>query len=653
MKVTFCGGIDQVTGSCTHLHYTPKDVQFLVDCGMVQGTPHAEFENQKPFLFDPKSLKFVLLTHAHLDHCGLIPRLYKEGFVGKVYCTRATALIAKEVLMDSARITKGELYRYNDVGRVKFHYLDQRAGFKWGQQFRLDEDLSVYALRSAHILGACSLGVVWREEHPDNEKYLKSMLFSGDIGPTTDHFNSSYLLKESQGPFKTTNYVVLESTKGGTKATDHPSRDQRLANLKTLVEQELIVGQRNLLIPAFSIHRMQEVLYDLIAVAEQGFPNHPPEYRRLWVSLDTLIAKLESGVLPKELVELLEESEMCELDQHAVLSTIILKPGKKPVIPDLLLQILDDKSIHKYALREIKELLLSCKKTRVLVSQDQLSFVAEELMKIKRLVTIPIRCESYLGNQVSKIYQKELFAQRTEDKNMYYPEDEPERRAEVFRAAIDGKSSVERFTFSSGDKPTPYRTFSRSPSIIISSSGMCDGGVVLHHLENVLKDKQFTVALTGYQSGGTNGNKLLSLMNDSEYVETLNFGETIIHTKDIKAKIVMLDGYSGHASPEIIIDNHLARLSPEATNAVFLNHGINISREGFKKTIGFSDNESVRNLNVVLPEQGKTYWLHDPQVTVVEPSTVEADIDQGGVMEVLKQINQNLVEIKNLLKAKE
>jgi metallo-beta-lactamase family protein len=102
MKMRFLGAVSRVTGSCTWLSYDRTGTQILVDCGMVQGEPHDAAENAKPFPFNAKQIKFVLLTHAHLDHCGLLPRLYKDGFSGIVYCTQATAAIARETLLDRA-----------------------------------------------------------------------------------------------------------------------------------------------------------------------------------------------------------------------------------------------------------------------------------------------------------------------------------------------------------------------------------------------------------------------------------------------------------------------------------------------------------------------------------------------------------------------
>ena len=103
-KIKYLGGIGRVTGSCTLVEHS--QTKFLVDCGMVQGEAHADFENTQPFQFKPSEIKFIILTHAHLDHCGLIPRLADEGFTGKIYCTDATRKLTIEILRDSAKISR-------------------------------------------------------------------------------------------------------------------------------------------------------------------------------------------------------------------------------------------------------------------------------------------------------------------------------------------------------------------------------------------------------------------------------------------------------------------------------------------------------------------------------------------------------------------
>jgi Cft2 family RNA processing exonuclease len=663
MKVTFHGAIDQVTGSCTHLHYTPNDVQFLVDCGMMQGSAHAEFENAKPFPFDPKALKFILLTHAHLDHCGLIPRLYKEGFMGSVYCTRATARIAREVLLDSARITKNEFYSKSDVERVKFHHLDERDEFSWGKQFMLDQDLSVYLLRSAHILGACAMGVVWREEHSENDNYKKSILFSGDIGPTTDSFSSSYILKESQGPYKTTNYVVMESTKGDAKDAKSPTRVDRLARLKELVKEEVLIGKRSLLIPAFSVHRMQEVLYDLITIAVDELSGSELLYKPYFSSREDLLNPRHPRVISRStLVEMLDVSDFTDKEQRLILTSFKYSWSSRTVWmrgapeSDKMLSVLDG-NIPKpgFRLEAFKTHLREANDWEVSIEREYLEKIADLLLRAKVSRHIPIRCESGLGDRVGKIYSEELFTTRTGGKNLYFPEGESEEKKNLFQKALKEGAAVDGFSFSAHSEPSEphHRVRRNGPTIIISSSGMCEGGCVAEHLAEMLPQEEYTVVLTGYQASNTNGSKLLRYMGDSEYVDELNLNGTLLSTKEINARIVNLEGYSGHASSSIMIDNHLSRISSDATHAVFLNHGTSSSRKAFKKSINHSKNTGVSSLDVVIPRKGETFHLKDSVALAIEPPIPKNPVDAPeGMFEVLLQINQNLLEIKELLKNK-
>ena len=504
MEVKFCGGINQVTGSCTHLHYRATDTQFLVDCGMVQGTPHADFENSKPFPFIPAELKFVLLTHAHLDHCGLIPRLYREGFAGQVFCTRATARIAKEVMLDSARITDGSLYSESDVKRIRFNHLDERKNFKWGKWLPIDQDLNVFAHRSAHILGSCGIGISWKVGEGENGKAeIQSMLFSGDVGPTTEEFAASFLLKDTMSPYWVTNYLVMESTKGESSAAGIITAKQRLANLGKLIQKEIFDERRKLVVAAFSVHRMQEVLYDLISLAEHGFNN----------ALDD-----------------------------------------------------DGSKIH-------------------------------------------VGCESALGKAVSDIYAEELFAKAPSGKNMYFPGDEEDEVNRVFRQALMQKRKFGPFCFDSWTGVNRRPNYGDDPSIVISSSGMCEKGAIEHYLKEALFDAEFTLLLTGYQSAGTNGAELMKLMKDPSYEGILSICGERISTQQVKARIIFLEGYSGHAAPETLIEGWLGRLKPDANMGVFLNHGSAAARNSMKELVQSSPNADISSRNVILPELNESYIL--------------------------------------------
>ena len=153
MTITFAGAAQEVTGSCYHLQ--TKSGQFLVDCGLFQGSRFAAEENQKQFPFDPKKIDFILLTHAHLDHCGRLPLLYERGFIGKVFCTDPTAQLTMIVLEDACRImtetSEDEgiepLYLEQHVFAVRSHF----ERYRYHQSFEPKPGIKVEFFDAGHI----------------------------------------------------------------------------------------------------------------------------------------------------------------------------------------------------------------------------------------------------------------------------------------------------------------------------------------------------------------------------------------------------------------------------------------------------------------------------------------------------------------------
>lgn len=258
LKIKFVGAIEGVSGSCTWLHHTDSDTQFLVDCGMHQGTEREEWHNRQAFPFQAARLKYVLLTHAHIDHCGLLPRLVREGFTGQVYATRATRELTELMLLDAARVSG--MFTEDQVKQIRWSVLDDDPGFKWGRFIRLAEGVRMNYLRSSHILGACSISISWMV-NGDN----RTICFSGDVGCQTDENAYLPLMKSGQRPFADTDYIVVESTYGGRiRAQEHQDYQLRLARLAEVISHTLFVKGGKVLMPAFSLHRTQELLMDVL-----------------------------------------------------------------------------------------------------------------------------------------------------------------------------------------------------------------------------------------------------------------------------------------------------------------------------------------------------------------------------------------------------
>jgi metallo-beta-lactamase family protein len=283
MKVKFLGAVGVVTGSCSWLKDEERGWSFLVDCGMsFEGGRTVDWTKEK-WPFDATELQFVALTHAHLDHCGLLPLLYKRGFKGSVYCTLETAEIAKLVLADTARQPDAP-YGEADVARIRWRPLPHDKPL--AQPHPVATDLFLRAYRSGHIVGAVSFQVLWGARGPTQ----RSIVFSGDVGPGSEDCETSSLIRFPWRPAPA-HYAVLESTYGAVvRPPEQRDPQARLATLESLLTRTVETGG-TLLLPAFALGRTQDVLFELhYAVA-----SNPEKFADLRVVLD---AKLASKVGP-------------------------------------------------------------------------------------------------------------------------------------------------------------------------------------------------------------------------------------------------------------------------------------------------------------------------------------------------------------------
>ncbi len=249
MKLTFAGAAGTVTGSCFHLE--ANGLRLLVDCGMFQGLPELEARNYAPFPFDPAKVDWALLTHGHLDHLGLLPRLAREGFRGRGVCTVPTRDIAEVMLMDAARIQEEEgengLYTVADAINA-LESLDVET--EYGEELDLGRGVRVSFYDAGHILGAAFVQI---------EAEGKKVLFSGDLG------NRGKPLVEDPSYPPPTDVLVLESTYGN---RTHPPLEESVAELRRAIV-ETLDGGGNVVIPSFALERTQEVLYILFRLWQE------------------------------------------------------------------------------------------------------------------------------------------------------------------------------------------------------------------------------------------------------------------------------------------------------------------------------------------------------------------------------------------------
>jgi metallo-beta-lactamase family protein len=267
MRISFHGAAGHVTGSCHLVHSAGSKI--LIDCGMFQGGRELDEENASPFGFDPASVDILLLTHAHLDHCGRIPLLVKRGFKGEVICTSATRDLARLVLLDSAHLHEEEArrrHRHGASDKPLYDTMDALDSFdrfgraaEYGDAIDLGHGIRATFFDAGHILGSASvlLDVV---ESGNRQR----ILFSGDIGPPSRPF-----LNEPSPPTDV-DVVVMESTYGD---RNHRSLDDSVAEFYDAIRDAEKRGG-NIVIPTFALERAQELLFFLRnGIAEGKLPS--------------------------------------------------------------------------------------------------------------------------------------------------------------------------------------------------------------------------------------------------------------------------------------------------------------------------------------------------------------------------------------------
>ncbi|MEK9154526.1 MAG: MBL fold metallo-hydrolase [Patescibacteria group bacterium] len=253
MKLTFCGGAKTVTGA-NYLLEEDK-TKILIDCGLFQGSNFCEKSNFDEFLYDPKSIDAVLVTHAHVDHTGRLPRLYKSGFRGKIYSTPPTKEFGKYLLLDSEHILAKEnegknippFYTIDDINGT----MELWEGKKYHQKFKI-KNFEIEFFDAGHILGSAFILI--------SGKNGKKIIFSGDLGN-----KATPLVKDTENIAKA-DYVVMESTYGNRL---HEDLEIRKNILEDLIE-DTVKTKGTLLIPAFAMERTQDLLYELNDLVENG-----------------------------------------------------------------------------------------------------------------------------------------------------------------------------------------------------------------------------------------------------------------------------------------------------------------------------------------------------------------------------------------------
>ncbi|CAN5351418.1 MBL fold metallo-hydrolase [soil metagenome] len=262
MNIQFCGAARTVTGS-KHLITAEDGKKILLDCGFFQGKGSETDGMNREFIFDPVSINFLILSHAHIDHSGNIPNLVKQGFKGAIVCTPATADLCKIMLTDSAhiqendvkfvnkrRIKRGEepfkpIYTVKDVDKC----LSLFVTTPYDTFFQVYENLKVKFTDSGHILGSGAVNIELKENGE-----TKKICFTGDIG----RYGGS-ILKDPQ-PFPQADYIISESTYGDRLHTNLEYSEQQLFDV---IFNTCVTKKGKVIIPAFSLGRTQELVFAL------------------------------------------------------------------------------------------------------------------------------------------------------------------------------------------------------------------------------------------------------------------------------------------------------------------------------------------------------------------------------------------------------
>jgi len=299
MKLYFYGGVKTVTGSNYLLENGSK---ILIDCGLIQKENVCSLENFSSFLYNPKDIKAVFITHAHLDHIGRLPKLIKEGFDGYIYSTLPTKELSREMLLDSQKIieencrflNKEILYTIEDIENLMKRWIT----INYHEILEID-NFKIEFYNSGHILGSAFIKI-------------NNIVFSGDLG------NKGKSLTQDLEKLPSVDYLVLESTYGN---RNHENLDKRQEILERILEK-IIYEKRTLIIPTFALERAQEIIFDIQKLIEENkipkiriFLDSPLAlriskiYEKYIDYLNQEAAKeiLSKGIFNKEYIQIIEE----------------------------------------------------------------------------------------------------------------------------------------------------------------------------------------------------------------------------------------------------------------------------------------------------------------------------------------------------------
>jgi len=276
-KLTFYGGTGTVTGANFLLQ--TENCKILIDCGLVQGHKSAENLNRSEFDYNPEEIDFLIITHAHLDHVGRIPKLVKDGFKGQILSTPETRDLAEFILNDAVRILADEAKREGILPLYEIDHVSATFSLWNNLSYHVKKELkdgvNVYLKDAGHILGSAMIEISRGEN---------KMVFTGDLG------NSPSILLRDTEWITDANYILMESVYGD---RNHEPKEERTKKLRQIIE-DIIKYKKTLIIPAFSLERTQMILYEMNEIFESGLIKE-----RIPVFLDSPLAIKITSVYEK------------------------------------------------------------------------------------------------------------------------------------------------------------------------------------------------------------------------------------------------------------------------------------------------------------------------------------------------------------------
>ncbi|MCF6781788.1 MBL fold metallo-hydrolase [Stutzerimonas stutzeri] len=487
------GGQDGVTGSCHQLDMNASS-SLLVDCGLFQGDdasiPGGEGGSRLPIDFALDTVKALIVTHVHIDHVGRVPYLLAAGFEGPIVCSEASARLLPIVLEDAFKLSfsrdQQRVERYIDMVESRLVALPYH---RWFTLVDTEELISRIRLqRAGHILGSAYVEV---DLHYPQQKQSKRVVFSGDLGAPHAPF-----LMPPQPPERA-DILVLESTYGDRLHEDRQTRRQRL---EAVIEHAL-QDQGTVLIPAFSIGRTQELLYELEDIIHTKL-NPPPA--PVGASSLANTGSSENPNLPFE--------------ERANSAQPPLPPGERAGVRE-------NETTQKNG-----------------ITSENAGVRGNDTNTQPALETnwpqLPIILDSPLASRFTEAYRalKPFWNQEARERV------QAGRRPLAFDQllTIDSHADHQRIV--------NYLTQTARPAIVIAGGGMCSGGRIVNYLKAMLGDKRHNVIFVGHQAKGTPGHAIQTYGPKGGYVDLE--GERI----DIRAGITSIGGYSAHADQNGLVE---------------------------------------------------------------------------------------------------